>query len=452
MSLINKAASWLVKKAFDNPQTSSEYNKIIYNWIGNGSIFYNPENDEAFIKDGYQHNATVYAIIQMIINNAAVVPFQVFEVSNKTKAAQYKALIRDYSPSAFMQARVLKERAFEELHDTDLHELLYCPNPSQGYAEWLGEVIGFGKLTGNRYIYGISPETGMNAGKPGELYVLPSQHMEIVSGGFMQPIKAYRLNYNVQQEIDPEQICHIKDFNPNYDTSGSHLYGQSPLMAAFRVLAQNNEAVDTSNKMLQNQAARGILASGEHGGINELQSKQLDQSLKQKMRDNRGGIAITPATKLQWINFGLSPTDLQVLEQIGLSSEMICQAYQFPAGLLGLGSNDTYENQKEYKKALFQNCVIPELNKIKDEFNRWLVPAYGGNLYLDFDYTAIPALQDDMEKVSNQLAVSDWLTINEKRAVQNYEPKDDNLANELLVQQGLMPLNDLDLGDIDLGE
>ena len=268
----------------------------------------------------------------------------------------------------------------------------------------------------------------------------------------MQPIKAYRLNYNVQQEIDPEQICHIKDFNPNYDTSGSHLYGQSPLMAAFRVLAQNNEAVDTSNKMLQNQAARGILASGEHGGINELQSKQLDQSLKQKMRDNRGGIAITPATKLQWINFGLSPTDLQVLEQIGLSSEMICQAYQFPAGLLGLGSNDTYENQKEYKKALFQNCVIPELNKIKDELNRWLVPAYGGNLYLDFDYTAIPALQDDMEKVSNQLAVSDWLTINEKRAVQNYEPKDDNLANELLVQQGLMPLNDLDLGDIDLGE
>mgnify|MGYP003327909712 FL=1 len=59
----------------------------------------------------------------------------------------------------------------------------------------MSEIVAFGKLTGNRYIYGIGPETGGNASKYKELYVLPSQLMEIVSGGLMNPVKAYRLDY-----------------------------------------------------------------------------------------------------------------------------------------------------------------------------------------------------------------------------------------------------------------
>lgn len=443
MSFLSK----LIGKKFT--QTAGEYNKIIYNWIGNGSVFYNPENDDAFIRDGYQHNNTVYAIIQMITKNASCIPFNVYEVKNKSKAATYKAMTSGIlTPESIVNARQIKAQGFEEVHDTDLHELLRRPNPAEGYASFMTNLIAFGKLTGNRYIYGLAPETGDNAGKFKELYVLPSQHMEVISGGLMQPIKAYRLNYNVNQEIEPDYVCHIKDFNPNYDVSGSHLYGQSPLMAAFRTLAINNEAVNTSKKMLENQSTRGVLVSKENNGLNQLQAKQLDQALKAKMAENRGGIAIT-GQPLEWINFGLSPADLQVLDQIQATSKMLCQAYGVPSGLLGIGEA-TYENQKEWKKSLYQNAIIPELNKIRDELNRWLVPTYGENLYLDFDYSAIPELQEDIEKQTNSLAVAWWKTGNEKRIAQGYAPLNDPLMDEPLLDAGKMPISDLNLGDINL--
>ena len=60
-----------------------------------------------------------------------------------------------------------------------------------------------------------------------------------------------------------EDICHIKDFNPYYDGTGSHLYGMSPLKAGLRSLDTNNEAVTTGAKYLQNQTARGVLMSDE---------------------------------------------------------------------------------------------------------------------------------------------------------------------------------------------
>ena len=74
----------------------------------------------------------------------------------------------------------------------------------------------------------------------------------------------------------------------------------------------------------------------------------------------------------------------------------------------------------EAKKSLYVNAVIPELNKIKDELNRWLTPAFGEKLFIDFDYTNIPELQEEMDKVVGQMSQAWWLTPNEKRAAMSY--------------------------------
>ena len=83
--------------------------------------------------------------------------------------------------ASIRKAAMLQKTALIELQDTELHKLLDRPNPAQSYSSWLTEIIAFGKLTGNRYIYGIGPETGDNLGKFSELYVMPSQNMEIIS-------------------------------------------------------------------------------------------------------------------------------------------------------------------------------------------------------------------------------------------------------------------------------
>lgn len=409
-----------------NQNTNVDYNKAIYNYLGD-KIVWNPDKDDTYINKGYRYNSTIYSIVNLINKAASTIPFQVYEVQNDNDLKRYKAMTSgELNTSVLSKSQRLKKSSLVELDGTEIHALLERPNPAQSFSSFLQEIISFGKLTGNRYIYGITPETGIGAGKFKELYVLPSQVIEINSGGLMQPVKDYSLEYNGSHKIPAEQILHIKDFNPYYDGTGSHLYGMSPLKAGLRSMSANNEALTTGVKYLQNQTARGVLMSDE-GDLTETQAKALKNKFKNQYQgsENAGDVIITPK-KLSWVNFGLNASDLSLLEQYDSSIKDLCNIYNVPVQLLNNTSASTYNNQKEAKKALYQNAVIPELIKVRDELNRWLSPQFGEKLFIDFDFTVIPELQEEMDKVVGQMSQAWWLTPNEKREATGFGLDTDN--------------------------
>lgn len=137
-------------------QTAKEYNQAIYNWLGE-SILWNPENDETYINEGYRKNATIYSIINLISKSASTIPLCIYEKKNENDLKRYKAMTSGtYDQSVLFKSQQLKKHALIELDHTELHELMERPNPAQSYASWISEVVAFGKLTGNRYIYGIA--------------------------------------------------------------------------------------------------------------------------------------------------------------------------------------------------------------------------------------------------------------------------------------------------------
>ena len=443
-SIIDRFRNLLIKNASNS---AAEYNKAIYNHLGH-SVLWNTENDDNYITEGYRRNATIYSLINIITKAATTIPFMVYEKTKESEYKKYKAMQSGvYDPSALYKSQLIKKNALVELEGHELQMLLEKPNATQSYSSWISELIAFRKLTGNGYIYGIAPETGMNAGKYKEMYVMPSQVMEIISNGIMEPVSKYRLEYNGTYEIPADQICHIKDFNPYYDGTGSHLYGQSPLRAGFRSLTTNNEAVTTGVKYLQNQTARGILMSDE-GDINEVQAQQLKDKFRKQHQGsgNAGDVLITPK-KLSWINFGLTASDLSLIEQYNASVKDLCNIYGVPVQLLNNTDASTYNNMKEAKKALYQMAVIPELVKIQDELNRWLAPKYGDKICIEYDFTSIPEMQEETEKVVDQLAKAWWITPNEKREVMNYGMDEENeQMNTYFVPSNLIPMDD----DMDL--
>ena len=442
-SILDRFRNFVSKNA---QQTNVNFNKAIYNFLGD-SIVWNPENDDTYINKGYRFNSTIYSIVNLITKTASTIPFMVYEVKNENELKRYKSMTSgNFNSNAMLQSKILQKKALVEVEDTELHELLNRPNPAQSYNAWLQEVVAFGKLTGNRYIYGISPESGPNQNKYSELYVLPSQSVEINSGGIFDPIKYYTLDYNGEYKIEAEDVCHIKDFNPYYDGTGSHLYGMSPLKAGLRSLDANNEALTTGVRYLQNQTARGVLMSDE-GDLNEVQARQLKDKFRQQYQgaNNAGDVIITPK-KLSWVNFGLNASDLSLIEQYNASIKDLCNIYNVPVQLLNNTDSSTYNNMNEAKKSLYVNSVIPELNKIKDELNRWLTPQYGDKLYIDFDYTNIPELQEEMDKVVNQMTQAWWLTPNEKRAAMSYGADEDTQEmNDYYIPSTFLPLDNQDL-------
>ena len=65
-SFFDRFRNLLTKNA---QQTAQEYNKAIYNWLGE-SIVWNPENDTTYINEGYRKNSTVYSLVNIIAKAA----------------------------------------------------------------------------------------------------------------------------------------------------------------------------------------------------------------------------------------------------------------------------------------------------------------------------------------------------------------------------------------------
>ena len=433
-------------KAFSQ-NTNPEYNRAIYSYMGNGNIS-NNENDDNYIRKGYQKNPTIYSIVNLITKTAVAVPYIIYEKRDEDSLKQYKALTSGIvNDDSLIKANMIKKHALVKTEHTPLHDLLDRPNPAQSYATWMTEVIAFGKLTGNRFIYGIGPESRDNK-IFNELYALPSHLVDIKSNGIFEPVAKYCMNYGRNQyDIDASDVLHIADFNPDYDGSGSHLYGQSPLLSGLRSMTSNNEAVETGLKYLQNQTARGILTS-EDESLTPTQAQQLKDAFRRNYQGshNAGDVIVTPK-KLSWTNFGLSAGDLHLIETYNASIKDLCNIFSVPVQLLNNTESSTYNNMREAKKALYQNCVIPELDKLRDELNRWLVPLYGENLFLDFDYSSISELQQEQEKIVAQLSQSYWLSSNEKRMAMGYGLDEDlDIMNDYLVPSAFIPISDLDLG------
>jgi len=434
-------------KAFGQTNTNESYNRFIYNVLGKNTVVGNI-NDDDFIRRGYAYNPTIYSLINLISKAAITVPYTIYQKVDEQNIKEYKSLTSNsLNSESLLKAKLMRKHIFKEVEHSALSKLLQRPNPTQSWSTFLEELIGFGKLTGNRYVYSIYPDSGENKDIAYQLYNLPAHLIEIKSDGIFKPVSKYTMNYNDSKyDLNADEVLHIADWNPDYDGSGSHLYGQSPIKAGMRVMTTNNEAVETSLKYLHNQSARGMLTPDDDN-LTPTQAQQLKSAFRRNFQGTKSAndIMIT-GKKFSWVNFGLSSADLQLLESYKASKQDLANLFGVPVLLL-TGEHATYDNYKTSRQVLFTNCVIPELNKLRDSLNAFLVPQFGEDLYLDFDYSVIPELMPEQAKLVDQLSKSYWLTTNEKREAVGYGVDEDNIImNDYLVPSGMIPISDLDLG------
>ena len=168
-------------KAFGNQQTNEQYNRFIYNVLGNNKITNSQYNDD-FIDKGYKYNPTIYSLIQLISKSAITVPFKIYQKLDESAVKEYKGLLSNgLNEESVFKSKLMRKHIFEEVEHSALGKLLERPNPAQSFSVFLQELISFGKLTGNRFVYGIAPENGENKGIYSQLYNLPAHLIRIKS-------------------------------------------------------------------------------------------------------------------------------------------------------------------------------------------------------------------------------------------------------------------------------
>lgn len=422
------------------------FSNVVTNLIGIQAIW-----NRGGYKDNisaYESNATIYSIVDKVTKLAAIVPFKVYKVREGKKALHiiYKAWTGPgATEESLKKALEIKSLVYEEDDSHPLNELIENPNPWQKGNEFIVNSIGFKLLTGNRFLYVPTYDMGADKGKPIEFYNLPPQYMSIVPDGTPYGVKEYKfLLDRDDRKIPPTNIIHSKYFNPNFQPDGSHLMGLSKIKAGSRDLTRSDAALERSTAMLQNAGAAGMVVD-ETGGDESLETinkmkDDINSSVNGKRNAGRIGLL---SGKFSYLNFGLNANDMQIVVTEKYSNQKICNLFGFPPGSFD-PDKATYNNSKEFDKQIITGAVLPELNAVRDDLNVIAKMYKSDVIYVDYDLSVFPQLQEDQDKVATRMKDMWWFTGNEKRLATGGDQDTENpMMNEYLVPNGLVPLSQL---------
>lgn len=417
-----KAAGTILFGTSQNNSIGNKLNEAIYSFFS-GYFYTLTTNKKTYVDSGYKGNLDVYSIVKLI--------------ASKTADAKFKGV--RYSEQ--------KDEYLDLPKSHWVNKLLKRPNElerQQGFIEALASWL---LITGDLYLYKIVSET--DKGRVLRLYSLPSQYVQIIGGGAFDPEQGYKMIIGDQSiEFTKEEVVHIKYFNPNWDISGSQLYGQSPLEAALSTVQSSNEAVNAKIKAFINGGMHGLLSSKDpNAPVSVEQISQLNEIIDSRVTGTNNTKKISATSGMvEYTQIGMSPADLEILKSIQFDADKLCKVFGVSPYLFNTESS-SYNNVKEAKKSLVTDVVTPLLNLIIDALDDCLNSTEYDVMY---DISHFPELQEDLGQMVNSLKDAYWLTPNEKREQMGLEPIEDEYMGKVLVPSNLVPIDEMSI-DVNLG-
>lgn len=446
MGLIDNVLDGYFKRKGLNPNVPNQGNIQGIN----GALLQNYENG-AYINEGYLGNADVYAIVSFLARKAASIPWYVYKIDGTSEShknlARYKQLSKGIGASqgAYEQALIARKSAYEEnmVMDSPLARLLENPNKGQAQDQFLENLFGYRILSGEGDIYGN--DGGISGGKFVELNVLPTQFLDIYPNpNDLYDINGYKLMVGSGINIAKDQVCMWKSWNPDFNaTTRTHLRGLSPLKAAYKTLRMSNNAADASASMTANGGAKGALVpqvvNNSTPNVTPEQASTIQRAINDRINNTgvKGSVSLLQYP-YNYLNFGMSSVDMELVKAQQLTLHQWCHVFGLPVVLFDTDSS-SYNNYQNAMRDLVTNTIVPLACQLRDELNKWLVPRFKENVFIDFDISALPEMQKDFSQMVAQLKAADWLTFDEKREAMNYEPKG-GIYEHSYVSQGLIPL------------
>lgn len=413
---------------------------------------YNGARKKDLLNNGYQRNITVYSVISTISRVAAQAPWSVYRVKSASAYNRVKAIQQqDYSPLQQMALKIAKEEALEPIPGHYLNQIFQHPNEQQSGSEYMENLLGFKLVTGDSYELA---NMGEGSKKIGELWVLPSHNVTILTdeyGVFPMRERGYKMFFGSREiKYEPEEVCHSKYWGNDYNGSGSHLYGFSPLDAAWINILQDNTARDAAVELLQNRGNRGIftIESDKITGYAEFQKMKghIKEEWRQNTKEYRDKI-MPMFGRGEWHNIGLSAKDLAILEICKMNKDDICNAFGVSSILFNNTDASTLDNYKIARKELITRAVLPLLGTIRDARNRKLKSDWNDGkdkVVCDFDQTIYTELYDDVWGMAKDMREVGAYTDNEIRIQTNYERIDAPYADDIWKKTADIPVTLID--------
>lgn len=416
----------------------------LFQYMGNGQPVMIGDNNKDIIEQGFEMNPHVYAVVDWIASKTAAIDSILYEIVDEKAFHKWQMLTKSYHEKNLDQIKHYQTKAFQQVQEHSLLDLLETPNPYQSRYEYVYQDVGFYLLTGFSGTYLLTPEDGPNKGLPLETYILPTPLLQPIGGGVMNPIRGFNLVYtpNEKLEIDINDIMQRVKPSFSFDNYGSQLMGMSAFKPGRNSIRESNDIAIAHVKLLQHLGAVGILSNQDTANWDDTAAGDLNEFYQRKYGGNQNyGKVISTGLNLKWQKTGLSPKELDLNDLDYAALRRICNMVQLSSQIFNDPANSTYNNVHEAKKSGIVDAVFPQLVSRRDAFNKTVVSRYnkkeGKNYYVDFDVSGVPELQEDFEKLAARLEKAWWIKAIDKQRMMGLD-EDPNM-DKYFIPAGLIP-------------
>lgn len=323
-----------------------------------------------------------------------------------------------------------------ELQDHPLTNFIKRPSKTMSWVRFIEIYLKYIILSGNFYMRKIIGSFRTY----GEVETFRPDRMSI----FSSPLGIQRYDYIKNGNLiyfKPDEILHIKLFNPADDT-----YGLSPISS---IAGQIDIASFSQAWMLAllEKGAMPAVALSTAGSLDTEQREYLKKQIKEKIlgyENVMNPLVLEGGLKPEKLAF--SPKEIDFMPLTKTTLRKICSVFHVASELLGDSENKTYSNIKEARKALYEEAAFPYLNILRDELNHWLVPEFdeSGKVFLGYDTSNVEALSEDKDaqwKRVNETVDKGVISRNEGRKIIKFGKAKEKGADRLTVPATTMPLD-----------
>jgi len=371
---------------------SSTYVKVLNDFFG----FYNNYDNRKFLAS-YGENPLVYMVVNKIAETAASLDIAI--VNEEGEKIEGDSVILDLLDNAKLR---------QEIQES----FLLCGNA------YILHTMGFGGL-GN------------------ELEVLKVQLLELELNSMGDLVRyKYTTPSGTVYYYDPEEVCHLSTSNVVNVGSTSILQGLSPLQAAWTLIQSSTEKFSASASIFKNRGIIGILTNKSDAPMIPKERERLQDELDSEMggSDRFNKIKIS-TSDLSYIQTGMSPTDLKLLEGLMTDLRLICAIYGMPSILFNDNDASTYNNVSEAKITAYSDVYVPTNNIILSGLTEFLNGRLNTDDRIVTDVTTIEELKATTNRLLQIINSMDSrvaaefikaMTIDELRAVGELEGLNNN--------------------------
>lgn len=337
---------------------------------------------------------------------------------------------------------ILKDKNGKEIENDPLLLLLERPNPAFTGAEFWGLAQNYYDIFGEVYILKddraeafsrpIYDDEGRKPQAIKALHLLFPTEMTPHFDEWGSPQKYVKKSGKGEIEYKPEQIIYIRRPNPRQP-----LRGMSLLKAGVMAIQTETQISAYHSRILENGGKVEGVFKFKTPSLTEEQLKDLkDQYQKEYADARKAGRPIFLGGDGEYVNTGLTPTELSYMEAKKMSLQDICILTSVPQSMLASTNEVKFDNADADREIFLRETILPLLKMYTNALDYGLFPP---NQTLEPVDPTPENVDRELKKAESGIK-NYYMTINEVREMRGLDPLPDG---DVI----MMPFNLIALGE-----